>query len=54
MSINSNIKMKLQQLKQGQYIMTLPTKLVKAKGWVKGDSISPVLDGNGDIILKKE
>ncbi|MBI2671056.1 hypothetical protein HYX18_03725 [Candidatus Woesearchaeota archaeon] len=46
--------MKLQQMKQGQYFITLPSQIVRAKGWSKGDQIIAIIDKNGDITLKKK
>ena len=46
-------KMKLQQMKQGIFFITLPVQLVRAKEWQKGDQIKAVINKDGDIILKK-
>ena len=46
--------MKLQQMKQGQYFVTLPSQIVRAKGWNKGDQIDARIDKEGNIILKKK
>ena len=46
--------MKLQQMKKGQYFITLPNQIVKAKGWNKGDYIVVEIDSRGNIILKKK
>jgi len=45
--------MKLQQIKDKQFIISLPVAIVRAKGWKKGDTINAVLDSKGDIILRK-
>jgi len=45
--------MKLQQMKQGIFFITLPVQLVRAKEWQKGDQIKAVINKDGDIILKK-
>lgn len=45
--------MKLQQMPQGQYFITLPSQIVRAKQWKKGDIISIEIDRQGNIILKK-
>ncbi len=44
--------MKLQQTKNGQFFITLPSKLVMAKQWNKGDDIAAVLDSKGNLVLK--
>ncbi|MBI1935573.1 AbrB/MazE/SpoVT family DNA-binding domain-containing protein [Candidatus Woesearchaeota archaeon] len=36
-----------------QYRLTIPKKLVIAKNWKAGESISIEIDGNGDLILRK-
>ncbi len=46
--------MKLQQMKQGQYFLSMPSQIVRAKGWNKGDRIKIVIDKEGDLILRKE
>lgn len=46
--------MKLQQMNGKQFFITLPNAIIRAKGWSKGDSIRAVIDGKGDIVLKKE
>ncbi len=46
--------MKLQQMKQGQYFVTLPSQIVRAKGWNKGDYINAIIDKEGNIILKRK
>ena len=45
--------MKLQQLKNNAYILTLPAQIVRAKGWQKGDSIIVEINKEGNIVLKK-
>lgn len=44
--------MKLQQMKKGQYFITLPSQIIRAKGWKKGDIISVEIDQKGNIVLK--
>ena len=46
--------MKLQLMNKKQYFITLPNKIIRAKGWSKGDNIKIVIDQKGDIVLKKE
>jgi len=48
------MQMKLQLMNEKQFFITLPNQIVRAKGWTKGDSIKAVIDGKGDIVLKKE
>jgi len=45
--------MKLQQMKQGQFFLSLPSAIVRAKGWKKGDNVSVNISGEGDIVLRK-
>lgn len=45
--------MKLQQTSRGQYFITLPSAIVRAKSWRKGDEIKHVIDKSGDIVLRK-
>lgn len=46
--------MKLQQMNNKQYFITLPNQIIRAKGWQKGDCIKALIDRQGDIVLKKE
>lgn len=46
--------MKLQQMKQGQFFITLPSSIVKAKGWIKGNEIIIEINSKGEIILDKK
>lgn len=46
--------MKLQQMKQGQFFVTLPTQILRAKKWKKGDIIEYSLDNKGDIVLTRK
>ena len=46
--------MKLQQMNNKQYFITLPNQIVRAKGWEKGDQIKAIIDSKGNIVLKKE
>lgn len=45
--------MKLQLMNDKQYFLTLPNQIIRAKGWQKGDIIRAVIDGKGEIVLKK-
>jgi antitoxin component of MazEF toxin-antitoxin module len=45
--------MKLQQMNNKQYFITLPNMIVRAKGWVKGDNIKVVIDKEGNLVLHK-
>jgi len=50
MSGNKSI---LQYPHKKQFIITLPKGIVLAKGWKKGDLLEFVLNGEGNIIIKK-
>jgi len=43
--------MKIQQVKQGQYFLTLPSQIVRAKGWNKGDNLKIEINKEGDIVV---
>lgn len=43
---------KLMQLKNGQFILTIPKNIVLAKGMKKGSDINFLIDKGGDLILK--
>ena len=45
--------MKLQQLKNGAYVITIPKQLAYAKKWSKGDNIKVEINKEGDLVLKK-
>lgn len=45
--------MKLQQMNNRQFFLTLPNQIVRAKGWIKGDTIQLIIDNKGNIMLKK-
>jgi len=45
--------MKLQQLNNDAFILTLPSQIVRAKQWMKGDEIKVIINDKGDIVLKK-
>jgi len=51
--INLSINMKLQQMKNRQFFVTLPNQIVRAKEWKKGDDIKIEIDQKGNLILKK-
>ena len=46
--------MKLQQMNNKQYFITLPNMIVRAKGWVKGDEIKVEINKEGNLLLKKK
>ena len=48
-----HLNMKLQQMPQGQYSLSLLRAIVRAKGWIKGDIIRVEIDKEGNIVLKK-
>ncbi len=53
--------MKLKHLKDeaniltldGNCVLTLPSMIVKAKGWKKGDKVKVEINKEGDVVLKK-
>jgi bifunctional DNA-binding transcriptional regulator/antitoxin component of YhaV-PrlF toxin-antitoxin module len=45
--------MKPQQLNNGQFVISLPSQIVRAKNWNKGDLIKVEIDKEGNIVLKK-
>lgn len=45
---------KLQYDSNGQFKITLPKQLAKAKGWKKGDELYFELDDKGNLIIKKQ
>ena len=45
--------MKLQQLKNKQFVISLPSQIVRAKGWNKGDLIKVEIDKEGNIVLRR-
>ena len=51
-SIKLVLKMKLQNNK-GQFRLTLPKDLIKAKGWGQGTEVVIVMDAEGDLIIKE-
>lgn len=46
-------KVLIQQTKQGQYFITLPTAIVKLKGWDKGTLVELTEDRFHDILLRE-
>jgi len=40
------------QMKNEQYFITLPRKLVLAKGWKKGDKVEFVINAKGNLELE--
>ena len=45
--------MKLQQLNHGVFVISLPSQIIRAKEWKKGDEIKAVINDRGDIVLRK-
>lgn len=43
--------MKLQQMNNKQYFITLPNSIVRAKNWQKGDTIEAKIDMKGHLYL---
>ena len=48
--------MKLQKMQgsSSSHFLTIPSALIRAKGWQKGDDIAVEIDKKGDLILKKK
>ena len=47
------IMVKLQQMKQGQFMVSVPKEYVKLKGWRKGQELAMGFDHEGNIVLKE-
>ena len=45
---------KLQQTVDGQFFLTVPRDLVRAKGWQKGMLFFLAFNQDGDVVLKPE
>ena len=45
--------MKLQKTPKGQYVLTLPKKVVEAKGWEKGIKIKVRFNERGNLELEE-
>jgi hypothetical protein len=45
--------MKLQQLKNGQFVISLPKQIVLAKRWEKGKNLKVEINSKGNIVLKE-
>jgi bifunctional DNA-binding transcriptional regulator/antitoxin component of YhaV-PrlF toxin-antitoxin module len=43
---------KIQELKTGQLLITIPRAIAEAKGWRKGMELEYVIDNLGNLILK--
>jgi len=43
--------MKLQQMNDRQFFVTLPKSIVLAKGWQKGDNIKFKINDKGELVL---
>ena len=50
----AEVKMKLQQMNGKQFFITLPNQIIRAKGWSKGDRLKVLIDGKGDLVIRKE
>ena len=46
--------MKLQNMNNKQFFLTLPNAIVRAKGWSKGDNIEFLIDQKGNLVLFKK
>ena len=46
--------MRLQKSKKGQYFLTLPSQVVQAKGWDKGQRLRIKFNERGNIELEEE
>lgn len=44
----------LQNPNKKQFIITIPKGLVLAKAWKKGDTLEFIIDGKGDIIIRRK
>ena len=51
--IPKTINMKLQQMKNRRYFITLPNQIIRAKGWEKGEDIKIEIDQKGNLVLKR-
>ncbi len=40
-------------MKSGQFFLTMPSQIVRAKGWKKGNNIGIEINMKGDIVLKQ-
>lgn len=45
--------MKLQQMNEKQFFVTLPNQIIRAKGWNKGDLLKVEINKDGDLVIKK-
>lgn len=45
--------MKLQQMKNGQYFVSLPRVIIRSKQWKKGDVIQYKINDKGELVLYK-
>ena len=44
---------KIQESKEGQFRVTIPSEIMKLKGWNKGQSLVFAMQMNGEIVLKE-
>jgi hypothetical protein len=47
-------KMKLQKTVKGQYFLTVPAKIVEAKGWDKGKKLTIRFNERGNLELEEQ
>ena len=45
--------MKLQKARNNQYTLTIPVKLVEAKGWDKGKELRIVFNSEGNMVIEE-
>ncbi len=45
--------MKLQQLKNKQFVISLPSQIFRTKGWNKNEVIKVKINKEGNLVLKK-
>ncbi len=43
---------KLQQMNSGNYFITLPKQIIRAKQWQKGREVKVEIDNQGNMVLK--
>jgi len=46
--------MKLQRTAKGQYFLTIPAKIVEAKGWTQGKELTIRFNERGNIELEEQ
>jgi len=45
---------RLQENKHGQFFLTIPSRLAKAKGWKKGDEFIITADNESHMVIIKD